>query len=215
MTAQTWHFHVALRMPELSQQEEVRAIFKEILVYANVRLPISGLEQPSLSYEVPDNGIAKIDGYLHVNKTSLLADIAVRPWIFDVNHQRYYKIDDRIIRDIIWTPFHWRQHLLIRNIVAACDDCDGGTESGPRRLEDWVGTSSEVIDRGGSPRQNRALSANRGPAENGGSVADPGGALRRRAAGAGRPGHRSWRRTPPHRRPAACSWMPSVQCAPY
>ena len=83
MTARTWHFHVALWMPALSQQEEIRAIFKEILVSANVRLPISGLEQSSFSYDVPDNGIAKIDGYLHVNKTSLLADTAVRPWIFD------------------------------------------------------------------------------------------------------------------------------------
>jgi hypothetical protein len=68
-------------MPALSRKEEVRAIFKEILVSANVRLPISGLEQSSFSYDVPDNGIAKIDGYLHVNKTSLLADTAVRPWI--------------------------------------------------------------------------------------------------------------------------------------
>jgi hypothetical protein len=83
------------------------------------------------------------------NKTSLLA---VRLWIFY----------DRIVREIIWTPIlpgrngDWRQHLLIRNIIASCDGCDGGTESGPRRLEDWVGTSSENINRGGRHRKIRA-----------------------------------------------------------
>jgi hypothetical protein len=34
----------------------------------------NGLEQSSFSYDVPDDGIAKIEGYLHVNRTSLLAE---------------------------------------------------------------------------------------------------------------------------------------------
>ena len=93
-TARTWHFHVRLRMPALSQQEEVRDTFKEILVSADDRLPICGLEQSSFSYDLPDNGIAEIFGYLHVNKRSLLYDTSVRTWIFD----------DRIIGDIVWSP---------------------------------------------------------------------------------------------------------------
>jgi hypothetical protein len=75
-TARTWHFRVRLRMPALSQQEEVRDTFKEILVSADDRLPICGLEQSSFSYDLPDNGIAEMFGYLHVNnlKRSLLYD---------------------------------------------------------------------------------------------------------------------------------------------
>jgi hypothetical protein len=46
-------------MPKLSQQEEVKAIFKEILVSANVRLPICGLEQFSFFYDVQDDGIGR------------------------------------------------------------------------------------------------------------------------------------------------------------
>ena len=38
----------------------------------------------------------------------------------------------------------WKQHSLINSILAACD---GGT----RRLEDWVGNSSDKIDRGRRP----------------------------------------------------------------
>ena len=169
--ARTWHFHVTLRMPRLSQQEEVRDTFKGILISANNRLPLCGVEQSSFSYDVPDDGIATIDGYLHVNSRSLLANTAVSKWIFD----------DRIIEDIVWTPIRpglkgdWRQHSLIKRVLAVGDDFDGGTESGPRRIEDWVGTSSEKIDRGGRPRQNRAPSADRSPAENGGSEADQGG----------------------------------------
>ena len=154
--ARTWHFHVTLRMPRLSQQEEVRDTFKGILISANNRLSLCGVDQSSFSYDVPDDGIATIDGYLHVNSRSLLANTAVSKWIFD----------DRIIEDIVWTPIRpglngdWRQHSLIKRVLAAGDDFDGGTESGPRRLEDWVGTSSEKINRGECPRQNRAQSAN-------------------------------------------------------
>ena len=153
-------------MPELSQPEDVRAIFKEILISADDRLPICGLEQSSFSYNVPENGIAKIDGYLHVNKTSLLADTAVRTWIFD----------DRIVGEIIWTPIlpgrngDWRQHSLIRSTFAASEGCDGGTNTGTRRLEDWVGKSSDKIGRAGRPKKE---SADRGPAESGGGDDQP------------------------------------------
>ena len=70
-------------MPELLQRDEVGDTFKEILNAANDRLPICGLQQSSFSYDLPDNGIAEIFGYLHVNKRSLLAYTAVRTWIFD------------------------------------------------------------------------------------------------------------------------------------
>jgi hypothetical protein len=43
--ARTWHFGVNLRMPDLSQPEEVRDIFKEILLSAHDQIPIRGLEQ--------------------------------------------------------------------------------------------------------------------------------------------------------------------------
>ena len=58
--ARTWHFRVNLRMAELSLQEEVRDIFKKILISANVRLPIRGLEQSSFSYGIPEDGITQI-----------------------------------------------------------------------------------------------------------------------------------------------------------
>ena len=156
-------------MPDLSQPEEVRDIFKEILLSAHDQIPIRGLEQSSFSYCIPEDGIAQILGYLHVNKEGKLTEDAVRKWISN----------DRIMGDVEWTPIRpgnhgdWMQHSLIRSVLAARDGCDGGTESGSRRLEDWVG--SEKIDKGGCPRQNRAPSANRGPAENGGSEADPAG----------------------------------------
>jgi hypothetical protein len=75
MTARTWHVHLALQMPKLSQQDEVMAIFKEIL-----SLQMSGfqfLAWNNFCFHMMD-GIADIDGYLHVNETSLLADTAVR-----------------------------------------------------------------------------------------------------------------------------------------
>ena len=142
---------------------------------------------------------------------------AVRRWI----------INDRIMGDIEWTPIRpgnhgdWRQHSLVRSVLAAGDGCDGGTESGPRRLEDWVGKSSDKIDRGGRPRQE---SADRGPAEKLRERQQQSRPGRRRSAAtrlgpAGKATHRLWRGTPPYRRrcaasSAACSWIPSVQCAP-
>jgi hypothetical protein len=219
--ARTWHFHVNLRIAELSLQEEVRDIFKEILNTANDRLQICGLKQSSFSYDLSQDGIAQISGYLHVNKTGKLTEAAVRTWMFD----------DRIIGEIVWTPImpgkngNWRQHSLIRSIIAACEGCDGGTDTGTgtpgRRLEDWVGKSSDEIDRGGRPRH---LLADRGQAGDGGSEAASGAAApppRGRGGGvAGRPGRTPLRRTPSNRRrcaagSAACAWRPSVISAPW
>ncbi len=91
--ARTWHFHVDLRIAELSLQEVVRDIFKEILDTANDRLQICGLKESSFSNDLPQDGIAQISGYLHVNKKGKLTEAAVRTWMFD----------DRIIGDIVWT----------------------------------------------------------------------------------------------------------------
>ena len=59
-------------MAQLSTQEEVRELFKEILIAANERVQISGLEQSAFSYDLSDDGIAKISGYLHVDKKASL-----------------------------------------------------------------------------------------------------------------------------------------------
>lgn len=112
-TARTWHFRVRLRMPALSQQEEVRDTFREILISADSRLSIRELEQSSCSYGIPDDGIAEFFGYLHMNHEAKLAKAAVRTWMFD----------DQIIGDVVWTPIRpgangdWRQHSLIKSIV--------------------------------------------------------------------------------------------------
>ena len=124
-------------MAVLSLHEDVSDVFKEILDAANVGVQIYGLEQCSFSYDLPDDGIAKISGYLHVDKKGKLSETAVRKWISD----------DRIKGEVVWTPVNpgkngdWKQEPLINGILAACD---GGT----RRLEDWVGNSSDKTDRG-------------------------------------------------------------------
>jgi hypothetical protein len=65
--------------------------------------------------------------------------------------------------EIVWTPIlpgkngDWKQHLLIRSIVAACEGCDGVTS----RFEGWVGKSSDTINRGGHPRAQALVSRSR------------------------------------------------------
>ena len=58
------------------------------------RTEISGLKESSFSHDLPEDGLARISGYLHTNKQTLLADSAVRTWIYD----------GRIIGEIVWTP---------------------------------------------------------------------------------------------------------------
>ena len=136
----TWRFDFNLQMAVFSLHEEVSDLFKQILDTANDRIHFRGLKKLSFFYDLPEDGIAKISGYLHVDKKSQLPESAVRTWI----------VDDRIKGDVQWTPIHpgkngdWKQEPLISGILAACD---GGT----RRLEDWVGSSSDKIDRGGRP----------------------------------------------------------------
>ena len=150
--SRTWRFDVNVQVGPLSNQEAVCDLFRGILNESNARTEIRGLEQSSFSYDLPEDGLARISGYLHTNNSAALRDAAVRTWIFD----------DRIIGEIVWTPImpgkngNWRQHSLIRSIIAACEGCDGGTDTGTgtpgRRLEDWVGKSSDEIDRGGAPQ---------------------------------------------------------------
>ena len=122
----------------MSDQDDICGLFKGILNYANARIELHGLEQSSFSYNLPEDGLTRISEYLHTNNRFLLTDAAVRGWI----------LDRRIIGEIVWTPIHpdkngdWKQEQLIKSILAVCN---GGT----RRLEDWVGNSSDKIDRGG------------------------------------------------------------------
>ena len=181
--ARTWRFDVNVQVGPLSNQDEICDLFRGILNESKARTEISGLEQSSFSYDLPEDGLARISGYLHTNKHTELRDSAVRTWIFD----------DRIIGEIVWTPIlpgkngNWRQHSLIRSIVAACEGCDGGTDTGTgtRRLEDWVGKSSDEIDRGWRPRH---LLADQGQAGDGGS--ELGSRLGRPAGQAGSCGFR-------------------------
>ena len=77
----TYRFDVSVRMGPLSSQDDVCKSFKEILRAADARLKIKGLETCSFSYDVPDDGLAEISGYLHVNKASRMYESAVRTWI--------------------------------------------------------------------------------------------------------------------------------------
>jgi hypothetical protein len=130
--------------------------------------------------------------------------------------------DDQIICDIVWSPIlpeiigDWKQHSLIRSVLANCDGCDGGTDTGSRRLEDWEGKSLDEIDKAGRPRH---LSADRGQAGGGGSEAASGAAAPP-PRGHGRPARPDpvASDTDDRRRCAegssACARMPSVIYAP-
>jgi len=124
----------------MSNTDEVYDLFKEILNDAKVKHEISGLEQSSFSCDFPQDGLARISGYLHASKRFLITENTVRAWI----------LDDRISGEIEWTPVmpgrneSWKQHPLIQSILAAC-------ENGTRRLEDWIGNSSDTINMGGRP----------------------------------------------------------------
>ena len=84
-------------MGPFSSQDDVCESFKEILRAADARIKISGLENCSFSYDVPDvssdEGLVKISVYLHVDKASRLYETTVRTWI----------LDERIIGEIEWT----------------------------------------------------------------------------------------------------------------
>ena len=138
---QIWRFDLNLRVPLLSDREDVRILFRSILDEAMERIAIKGLDQSSFSYDVPEEGgIARISGYLH--STAQIYRSAVQTWIFD----------ERIIEEIEWTAVlpgqrqDWKQQKSITDIFAECDD-------GSRLLEDWRGDSSASVNKGGRPRK--------------------------------------------------------------
>ncbi len=59
----------------------------------------------------------------------------------------------------------WELEAALAHQERACDGCSGDTDTGTRRLEHWVGKSSDEIDRGGRRRKE---SPDRGPGGNGG-----------------------------------------------
>ena len=138
---QTWRFDLKLQMPAFSAQDDVCVVFSSILDEAQTRLAIYELKQSSFSYDVPgEGGLAEISGYLHSSEKITAA--TVKTWIFD----------GRIVGEIRWTAIEpgkrgdWKQHADIRAIFVCCD----GISS--RRLEDWLDSSSDPVNRGGHPR---------------------------------------------------------------
>ena len=131
---------------------------------------IKGLVQSSFSYDLPDEGgLVCISGYLHGSA--------------NIHHsfvQRWLK-DNRISEEIEWTPVmpgksgDCKQLPSIKGIFAACDNSD------TRRLHDWVGTSSDAVNRGGRPRQAPATAAR--DERDGCAAADAGGATAARRRG--------------------------------
>ena len=81
-------------MGPFSSQDDVCESFKEIMLAADARIKIRGLKNCSFSYDVPDEGLVKISGYLHVDKASRLYETTLRTWI----------LDEQIIGEIEWTP---------------------------------------------------------------------------------------------------------------
>ena len=71
--SKTYRFDVSVHTGPLSSQEDVCESFKGILRAADARTKINGLENCSFSYNVPDEGLAKISGYIHVNKASKIS----------------------------------------------------------------------------------------------------------------------------------------------
>jgi hypothetical protein len=144
LRANAWRFDLTLRMPPLSGQDDVLQVFRSILNKAHDNIAISGLDQSSFSYDVPDGGLAPVSGYLHSARVAI-HHTAVRTWIYD----------DRIQGEIKWTAVlpgkncDWKQHAHIEDILAA-------GKGGGRRLEDWVGDSSAPVNRGGRPRKTPA-----------------------------------------------------------
>jgi hypothetical protein len=115
------------------------------LISANERLPICGLQFFSFSYDIPQDVIAQISGYLHVNKKGLTE---LRKLLSELG---YLMIESS---EILYGPPFGLAAMgtggsIIRSITAACEGCDGGMGPGTRRLEDWVGKSSDEIGRAG------------------------------------------------------------------
>ena len=78
-----WCFDFDVHVAAMSTQGDVCDLFKEILNDAKARNEIRGLEQSSFSYDLPEDGLARISGNLHTNNRFLLTESAVKPWISD------------------------------------------------------------------------------------------------------------------------------------
>ena len=64
---QTWRFDIDVQVAAMSTQDDVCDLLKENLNDAKARYEFSGLEQSSFSYDLPEDGLARISGYLHTN----------------------------------------------------------------------------------------------------------------------------------------------------
>ena len=66
-------------------------------------------------------------------------------------------VNDRFSGEIEWTPVlpgkpgDWKQQRPIEGIFDACND--GGIQRHTLRLHDWVGSSSDAVDREGAPER--------------------------------------------------------------
>jgi hypothetical protein len=155
-----------------SGTQGVRVTFKGILISANDRLPICCLEQSSFSYDMPDDGITKIDGYLHVNKSSLLANTAA------VLSERSYSMiesSEKLYGPGDWRPLSTRSSELETSLLLATAVIIGWWQNLPSvalRIG-WARARIRSVGEGAPGTGQK--SAVRRPAENGGSEADPGG----------------------------------------
>ena len=68
LMARTWRFSMPLSVGALLDQYEVCSTVKGILNAAHARLEMRGLELSLFSYDVPEDGLARISGYVHVKK---------------------------------------------------------------------------------------------------------------------------------------------------
>ena len=79
--SRSYRLDVSVHLDPLSSQDDVCQLFKDILRAADARIKIGGLENCAFAYNLPDDGVAKISGYMHVNKASRLTEVST--WIFD------------------------------------------------------------------------------------------------------------------------------------
>jgi hypothetical protein len=68
--AQTWRFIINVQAGPMSNHNKVCCLFRGILNESKARIEINGLVQSSFSYDLPEDGLARISGYLRTNKYS-------------------------------------------------------------------------------------------------------------------------------------------------
>ena len=67
LRAKTWRFDFKLEIGPFLCSDDVRISALSILKESHEKIPIRGLEQSSVSYNVPEYGVAEISGYLHAS----------------------------------------------------------------------------------------------------------------------------------------------------